>query len=256
MKGFRPTGYGPTAGFKFPASQGFTGSTGAYTNVQPYVRRKAFADGGFVRQDTPRMKVDSVGDQGSGMVRRAKSYCNVDQESGGKSPLRPGYKKGGMAKKPKGKNPNPMMKANTKQMGEFPSKPMKKASGGAIMLRAGHGPLGQMMREKKAAQPPPRKMPPISAIKSKFMADGGKVPRRTKDWTTKESLASIWPLAKETVTNAADKVVRAMSKGERTVEGRNQSIDEYVGAVSGGSGRRDGMNSRYSRGGKTRMTKC
>jgi hypothetical protein len=252
MKGFKPTGYGPSPGFKFPAKMGFTGSTGAYTNVQPYVRRKAFADGGFVRQDMPRMKVDSIGDQGSGMVRRAKSYCNVDQESGGKSPLRPGYKKGGMAKK--AKSPNPMMKKGMKPMGEFPSKPMKKASGGAIMLRAGHGPLGQMMREKKAAQPAPRKMPPISAIKSKFMADGGKVPRRSNAYSMGDSFAAIGPLVKESITNAADKVVRAMSKGERTVEGRNQSIDEYVGGA--GAGRRDGMLSRYSRGGKTRMTKC
>lgn len=242
MKGFKPTGFGPSAGFKFPASQGFTGSTGAYTNVQPYVRRKAFANGGFVREDTPRMKVDSIGDQGSSMVGRAKSYCNVDQQSGGKSPLRPGYKKGGMAK---AKNANPMMKKGMKQMGEFPSKPMKKARGGAVMS-AGHGPLSQMRDRKK--------MPAVGAIKSKFMADGGKVPRRTKDWTTKESLASIWPLAKETVTNAADNIVRAMSKGERTVEGRNQSVDEYVGGSGGG--RRDGMNSRFSRGGKARMTKC
>ena len=108
MKGFKPTGFGPSAGFKFPARMGFTGSTVNVTQVSPYTRRAAkphiapqhFADGGFVRQDTPRMKVDVIGDQGSSMVRRAKPYCDADQESGGKSPLRPGYKHGGKLKYP------------------------------------------------------------------------------------------------------------------------------------------------------------
>lgn len=99
MKGFRPTGYGPSAGFKFPSKMGFTGSTGAYTNVSPYVRRKGFAAGGFVRQDNPRMKCEVVGDQGSALVRRARPSTAEDQESGGKSPLRPGFKKGGRAVK-------------------------------------------------------------------------------------------------------------------------------------------------------------
>lgn len=100
MKGFKPTGYGPREGFHFPASHGFTGSTGNVTNVSPYTRRlakphikpQAFAEGGYVRQ------TGSL-DEGSSMVRRARSYNNADQESGGKTPLRPGYKKGGSTKK-------------------------------------------------------------------------------------------------------------------------------------------------------------
>lgn len=95
MKGFKPVGRGPSMGFKFPASMGFTGSTGSVTNVSPHVRRKAFANGGFVRQDNPRMKSAVVGDSGSALVRRSKPTTQLDQESGGRSPLRPGFKKGG-----------------------------------------------------------------------------------------------------------------------------------------------------------------
>lgn len=94
MKGFKPTGYGPSAGFKFPARMGFTGSTGAVTPVAGYTRRR-FAEGGYVRQDNPRMKAEIVGDSGSALVRRARSSTNLDQESGGKTPLRPGFADGG-----------------------------------------------------------------------------------------------------------------------------------------------------------------
>lgn len=141
MKGFRPTGYGPSSGFRFPKSMGFSGSTDAFTNVQPYIRRKAFASGGVVRQDNPRMKTESIGDQGSGLVRRAKSSSSVDQESGGKTPLRPGFKRGGVAKK----------------------------QGGGMMV-AGHGPLSLLGRAKAK-----KMLPPIGAAKGRFYAaDGGK----------------------------------------------------------------------------------
>jgi hypothetical protein len=99
MKGFKPTGYGPSSGFKFPARMGFTGSTGSVTSVAPYTRRKAFADGGFVRQDNPRMKSESVGDSGSALQRRSRPTTQLDAESGGRSPLRPGFKRGGKLKK-------------------------------------------------------------------------------------------------------------------------------------------------------------
>jgi hypothetical protein len=261
MKGFKPTGYGPSAGFKFPSSFGFTGSTGAYTNVQPYVRRKAFADGGFVRQDNPRMKEDSIGDQGNSMARRAKSYCNVDQESGGKSPLRPGYKKGGMAKKPKGKKPNPMMKANMKQMGEFPSKPMKKANGGLTSMRgagamsdremkmmsrkAGMGAMTdreKMMMDKKAK--------PAVGIKSKFYADGGKAeyPKPSYMEAVKDRVKSMLGVGEDSSGLAK----RAADKLER----RGRQIDAMEDAAVNGKT----SASNYSRGGKAmkrgKMTRC
>jgi hypothetical protein len=134
MKGFKPTGYGPSSGFKYPARMGFTGSTGNITQVSPYTRRLAksyvqpqkFAEGGFVRQDSPRMKSDVIGDQGSALTKRAKPYNALDQESGGKSPLRPGYKKGGMAKK---RGALMQMAGMNMPM----KKTMKKADGGKIV---------------------------------------------------------------------------------------------------------------------------
>jgi len=165
MKGFKPTGYGPSAGFKFPARMGFTGSTGSVTNVSPYIRRKAFADGGFVRQDNPRMKSEEVGDQGSALIRRAKSYNNLDQESGGKTPLRPGFRKGGR---------------------------MKKADGGPVRR-------------------------------------GAVLPRRQNPYTLAESVKAIPEIPKELLRTFVDKVKRGMASGQRgMVNGKNQSIDEYV----------------------------
>lgn len=174
MKGFKPTGYGPTAGFKYPSSMGFKGSTGAYTNVSPYVRRKGYANGGFVREDNPRMKEATIGDQGSALIRRARSSNNLDQESGGKTPIRPGYKKGGKAKR------------------------MHKADGGGVKKR--------------------------SNLKG-FWA----------------SVADVPALMKEGINYGTDAIKRKMTGGERTVEGRNQSVDEYTAQAS-----------RYSRGGKTK----
>ncbi len=173
MKGFKPTGFGPSAGFKYPSSMGFTGSTGTVTNVSPYVRRKGFADGGFVRQDNPRMKEESVGDQGSALIRRARSTNNLDQESGGKTPVRPGYRKGGRSKK------------------------MCKAAGGEVKRSNAKG----------------------------FWA----------------SVADIPALAKELARMPADSIKRKMYSGQRTVEGRNESVDEYAGNTS-----------RFARGGKAK----
>ncbi len=243
MNGFKPTGYGPKAGFVFSAKQGFTGSTGAYTNVQPYVRRKAFADGGFVRQDTPRMKEETIGDQGSGMVRRAKSYCALDQESGGKSPLRPGYEKGGMAKMKKGKDPNPMMKKGAKQQGMFPPKPMKKANGGAVSMSA----LSQVGRMRKRAKP----QAPASMAKEKFAADGGRV-----FGSSSKGFASDVRKTGEFIGEIPRMVTDAMkSKMRRTQDDVADSKRRRIDSIA------DGTNtaSNYARGGrmkKSGMTKC
>jgi hypothetical protein len=96
MKGFKPMGRGMSSGFKFPSGMGFTGSTGAVTNVSGYTRKK-FAAGGFVRQDNPREKVESGIDPGRATVSRARPSSNLDQQAGGRSPLRPGYREGGKA---------------------------------------------------------------------------------------------------------------------------------------------------------------
>lgn len=96
IKGFRPTGYGPKSGFSFSSSQGFTGSTGQVTNVSGYARRKGYAKGGFVKEGY-QPKVERVGDSGHATVHRNKPTTSLDQESGGRSPLRPGFKKGGKA---------------------------------------------------------------------------------------------------------------------------------------------------------------
>lgn len=93
MKGFKPTGNGPKSGHSFGSKAGFSGSTGRRQEVRTYSRhtpkRHKFAEGGVVK----------VADPSSSVVRRDKPVTDFDAEHGGKSPLRPGYAKGGMAKK-------------------------------------------------------------------------------------------------------------------------------------------------------------
>lgn len=213
MKGFKPTGFGPSAGFKFPAKLGFTGSTGAYTNVQPYVRRRAFADGGYVSK--------TVGDTGSALVRRARPYTEEDRESGGKTPLRPGFKNGGKH-----------------------AKKMRKADGGAVM---GASPLSQLNRMRRKPPRPPN----ASTVKEKFAADGGKIVRGSSAKGFWASLADAPKLVKAVTENAVDDVKRSMSGGQRTVEGANESIDERVSRDTDGKT----MASNYSRGGKMKSAK-
>jgi hypothetical protein len=98
MKGFKPMGRGMSHGFKYPTNMGFSGSTGTVTSVAGYTRKK-FATGGFVRQDNPREKVTSGIDPGRATVSRARPSNNLDQEAGGRSPLRPGYERGGVMRK-------------------------------------------------------------------------------------------------------------------------------------------------------------
>jgi hypothetical protein len=204
MKGFKPTGYGPSAGFKFPAQFGFTGSTGAYTNVQPYVRRKAFANGGYVSK--------TIGDQGSALVRRKRSYSALDQESGGKTPLRPGYAHGGM-----------MSKAL-----------MQKAVG-----RAKQGALSQ------AAPPPPvKRVPPARVIRSRFYADGGKV-KKKPEYPKPSYWQAVKDRIRETISDEVTTNSGMTGKAARELSGRQRRIDEASNYSRGGKATRMG----YARGG-------
>lgn len=93
MKGFTPMKCGYKRGFDFPKSFGFSGSTGNVTLVSGYKRQK-FAKGGAVKREG-RMTVTKLGDVGNAAVVRTKPVTNLDQQYGGRGPLRPGYKTGG-----------------------------------------------------------------------------------------------------------------------------------------------------------------
>lgn len=156
MNGFKPTGFGPKAGFHFSPKMGFTGSTGSVTHVSPYVRRKGFASGGFVREDSPRMTTENVGDTGSALVRRARPFSEQEREAGGRSPLRPGFKNGGRLAKT--------------------LKKMHKAGGGKVMQPKGMGPMSSMEMGTMLRKAMPKKPGmPATGMKGKFAADGGRV---------------------------------------------------------------------------------
>jgi hypothetical protein len=93
MKGFKPMKNGRSSTFQFPKSFGFSGSTGKVTHVNGYARSK-FAKGGAVKREG-RMTVTKLGDVGHAGVPRGKPTTSEDQELGGRSTLRAGYKKGG-----------------------------------------------------------------------------------------------------------------------------------------------------------------
>jgi hypothetical protein len=269
MKGFRPTGYGPSAGFKFPARMGFTGSTGGYTNVQPYVRRKPqqFAEGGFVRQDNPRMKSDCIGDQGSAMTRRKRPYAEWQRDVGATSSLLPGFKDGGKnwiagATKNKGalhralhvpegekipakklakaaNSDNPKMRkraALAKTLGK-----MHKANGGRVGVapkpstRANPQPLGP-----KRSQPKPS---PGLAIKTKFYDEGGKVVRGSSAKSFTESVKDIPKFIKMLIMQP-----KIASDPEKVVSGRERQIDRIVDEAQTGESRA----SNYALGGLAR----
>jgi hypothetical protein len=228
MKGFKPTGYGPSAGFKFPARFGFTGSTGAYTNVQPYVRVKprAFKNGGYVSESVP--------DPGHATVQRSRPYTEEDRESGGKTPLRSGFKDGGkIPAKKMAKTANSTMR---KRAGLAK---MRKADGGAVMSAS---PLTQLNRMRRK---PPRP-PSASTVKEKFAADGGRIARGSSAKGFWASLGDTPKLLSSVAENAVNDIKRKMSAGQRTVEGANESIDERVSRDAGSKP----MASNYSRGGK------
>lgn len=92
MKGFKDSTR-MRSGFNFGTQNGFTGSTGktqqiSYTRKVPKRKPAHFAEGGRV--------VDSA------LQGRTPPSSALDQESGGTSPLRPGFKKGGAPRFAKG----------------------------------------------------------------------------------------------------------------------------------------------------------
>jgi hypothetical protein len=94
MKGFKKTGNGPRYGkFAFSPKAGFSSSTGKRQEVRSYSRsvpaKHKFAAGGMVT--APMASGDSA------VIKRTKPVTGFDAEAGGKSPLRPGFNKGGKA---------------------------------------------------------------------------------------------------------------------------------------------------------------
>ncbi len=217
MKGFKPTGYGPKSGFHFPASAGFTGSTGSVVSVQPYVRRKAFADGGFVRQDNPRMRSEMVGDQGNAMTRRKKPYAEWQRDVGATSSLLPGFRSGGPA-----------------------GRKMHKADGGAVNAppKPSKKPNPQPIGSRRA---PRKKLPQIGAIKSKFYEDGGKVEKPTYMQAVKDRIKEMLRMEAESSTGLAKKAADKLG-------GRQRQIDSIADSAE------SGKTSNYAGGGKTRRT--
>lgn len=100
IKGFKHTGRGPTYG----AHKAPTGKAVG--------KPMCFAEGGMV----PRMKTmtDEAMMQTNATEQRDKPLTDLDRVSGGKSPLRPGFKKGGPIK---GKMPTRLMKAEGGKVG-------------------------------------------------------------------------------------------------------------------------------------------
>jgi len=78
-------------GHGFPSGFGFSGSTGQVTNVSPYTRSNPLklAKGGFVNTNP----------DGNAATQRDQPPNQLDVETGGKTPLRPGFSKGGRMKK-------------------------------------------------------------------------------------------------------------------------------------------------------------
>lgn len=70
-------------GFAFPAEHGFTGSTGMVKVVKPYTRK------------IPTVKLATGGSVGNATTQRDQPSNELDEISGGKTPLRPGFAKGG-----------------------------------------------------------------------------------------------------------------------------------------------------------------
>lgn len=90
--GFKHTGRGPKTGHSFSSKAGFTHSGTNRQNVKGYTRsspKPKYAHGGPVAAPM------SSGD--SSVIKRVKPVTGFDAEHGGKSPLRPGFNKGGKA---------------------------------------------------------------------------------------------------------------------------------------------------------------
>lgn len=91
MKGFAKFGKGTMrSGHHFGTKDGFQDSSGRVKSVSGYTRTVHKADGGAVHGP------------GHGAVEREVPTTETDAETGGRGPLRPGYKRGGPLKKAKG----------------------------------------------------------------------------------------------------------------------------------------------------------
>jgi hypothetical protein len=91
MKGFKNTTR-MKSGFSFPSKFGFSGSTGTTQSIASYTRRKPLrkAQGGAVSTGG---RVNT----GSALTARTEPTTDLNREGGGRSPLRPGFSKGGSA---------------------------------------------------------------------------------------------------------------------------------------------------------------
>lgn len=148
MKGFKNSTR-TRAGFSFPSSAGFTASTGkvqniAYTRKTPHRKPLMKAEGGVVD---------------SALQGRNEPSSALDQESGGKTPLRPGFKSGG--------------------------KPLKKATGGAIGMMKNrmmpHPGAGMAAPARMALGSPGRVQLPQQVMGRAVMrSTGGTVPKYAK----------------------------------------------------------------------------
>lgn len=241
MKGFKPTGHGMSSGFKFPSHMGFTGSTGNFTTVSPYVRRRAFANGGFVQYESDHPQ--TIGDQGSALVRRARASTALDEVSGGKTPVRPGFKRGGKC----------MMKDGGKWIQGAIQHP-------GALHRALNVPQGKKIPAKKLAQaahsdnPTMRRRAALAKTLGKMhKADGGdvKLPRRKTPYTFMQSLRAVPGAIKEGVRYALSTAGGSSSgmakRAADTISGREKQIDDYVNTAETGN---EPTASNYSRGGK------
>jgi hypothetical protein len=261
MKGFKPTGYGPSAGFKYPARMGFTGSTGTVTNVSAHVRR--FAKGGYVSK--------TVGDSGSSMVRRAKPSTEADRESGGKSPLRPGFAGGGRmgrmmklaidnAQAPAATPAAPLSGAATGVGGgsrarQMIGRAMEQAKTAPPRQYSGRGALGRALSmasqaaAEKARQEQAVKRIPTPGVKGRFYDKGGKVNKGmgTYEYTPKPKyMDSVKYRIKEMLGFGDDDPNAGLVKrAEREMKSRTKKIDEASNYARGGKVKRMG----YAKGG-------
>ena len=89
MKGFKHTGNGPKSGHHFSSKSGFSHSGTRKQDVRGYTRntpKPKFAEGGSVARRA-----------NSDLTSRSQPVSQFDKDHGGKTPLRPGFNKGGKA---------------------------------------------------------------------------------------------------------------------------------------------------------------
>jgi hypothetical protein len=253
MKGFKPTGFGPSAGFKYPSSMGFTGSTGTVMNVSPHVRR--FAKGGYVSKE--------VGDPGSSMVRRAKPSTEADRESGGKSPLRPGFQRGGVTsaavkramqrlqgsgvltdqdvRRSMPPGTGALTDAEVRAMRRPPKASRTYTGGGALgaALSAAARNAAERAKQESAV-----KRIPTPGVKGRFYDKGGKVNKGmgTYEYTPKPKyMDSVKYRIKEMLGFGDDDPGAGLAKrAERELKSRTKKIDEASNYARGGKAKRMG----------------